>query len=74
MTRGLDMTIDRFGELWCKTLHRDAMWPIHGKYVCKKCFREHAVPWASPEMDATPYQTSASAEASISSSAAQAIH
>jgi hypothetical protein len=27
-------------------MHTEAMWPIHGKYVCKKCFREYPVEWA----------------------------
>jgi hypothetical protein len=26
----------------------DAMWPIHGKYICKRCLREYTVTWEGP--------------------------
>ncbi len=32
-------------RLWCRTMHEKAMWPIHGRYVCPRCFREYAVDW-----------------------------
>jgi hypothetical protein len=37
---------NRIADLWCRSMHTEAMWPIHGKYVCKKCFREYPVEWA----------------------------
>lgn len=36
---------DRLSELWCKSMHSKAMWPIHGKYVCPTCLREYPVIW-----------------------------
>jgi hypothetical protein len=44
-------------ELWCKKMHSRAMWPIHGRYICPDCFREHPVAWegrARPEEYADP--------------------
>jgi len=32
-------------ELWCKTMHTRAMWPIHGRYICPDCLREYRVSW-----------------------------
>jgi hypothetical protein len=32
-------------------MHTDALWPIHGRYLCKRCLRERAVEW---EGRATP--------------------
>ena len=42
---------NRIADLWCRNMHTEAMWPIHGKYICKRCLREHAVEW---EGRATP--------------------
>ena len=39
---------DRISELWCKRMHSRAMWPIHGKYLCRQCLREHTVTWEGP--------------------------
>jgi hypothetical protein len=39
---------DRISDLWCRKMHTDAMWPIHGKYICKRCLREHLVTWEGP--------------------------
>ena len=39
-------------ELWCKKMHSRAMWPIHGRYICRECLREYPVAWegqARPE-------------------------
>jgi hypothetical protein len=32
-------------EAWCKRVHRRAMWPIKGKYICARCLREYPVKW-----------------------------
>jgi hypothetical protein len=32
-------------DLWCRKMHTQAMWPIHGKYICPQCLREHRVAW-----------------------------
>ena len=37
---------DRISEVWCKSMHSKAMWPMHGKYTCPECFREYPVEWA----------------------------
>jgi hypothetical protein len=29
-------------------MHTKAMWPIHGRYVCQQCLREHPVVWEGP--------------------------
>jgi hypothetical protein len=35
-------------RVWCKNVHRQAMWPIHGKYVCPRCLCEFPVTWEGP--------------------------
>ena len=30
---------------WCKSVHNQAMWPIHGKYICPTCLQEYPVAW-----------------------------
>jgi hypothetical protein len=32
-------------RFWCRKLHKAAMWPIHGKYICSRCLEEHPVYW-----------------------------
>ena len=36
---------DKLSVFWCKQMHTKAMWPIHGRYICPQCFREHRVAW-----------------------------
>lgn len=45
---------NRISEVWCQTVHGNAMWPIHGKYVCPQCLREYRVAWEGP-VRATEY-------------------
>ena len=33
---------------WCKSMHNEAMWPMHGKYICPRCLREYPVAWEGP--------------------------
>ena len=33
------------GRVWCRTMHRRPMWPIHGEYECATCLRRYPVPW-----------------------------
>jgi len=40
--------LNRISEFWCKRMHTQAMWPIHGKYICPQCLREHRVKWEGP--------------------------
>ena len=35
-------------DLWCRNMHAKAMWPIHGRYICPQCLREHALAWEGP--------------------------
>ncbi len=39
---------NRIAELWCRTMHKSAMWPMHGKYICQQCLREYPVAWEGP--------------------------
>ena len=39
---------DSIGRWWCKTMHTQALWPIHGRYLCTRCLREHKVEWENP--------------------------
>jgi hypothetical protein len=38
---------------WCKTMHRQAMWPIHGRYLCPRCLYEHTVSWEQAGISTT---------------------
>ena len=29
-------------------MHDGAMWPIKGKYICRRCLREYPVAWEGP--------------------------
>jgi len=40
--------LNRISDFWCKRMHNRAMWPIHGKYICPQCLREHRVNWEGP--------------------------
>lgn len=44
----------RIGKFWCKTMHKQALWPIHGRYLCTRCLREHKVEWENPSWPAQP--------------------
>lgn len=35
------------GELWCKAVHTQTMWPVNGNYLCAKCLRRYPVAWES---------------------------
>jgi acetone carboxylase gamma subunit len=65
--------MERISEVWCKTMHRSAMWPIHGKYICSECLREHPVRWAEPAVYAPDAQPQNGHELSISSTTATAL-
>jgi streptomycin 6-kinase len=36
---------DWLERLWCRAIHPDPMWPIHGHYGCPRCGRVYPVPW-----------------------------
>jgi hypothetical protein len=31
----------RIGNFWCRLMHDEPMWPIHGWYECRTCGRQH---------------------------------
>jgi hypothetical protein len=31
----------RIGNFWCKLMHDEPMWPMHGWYECRTCGRQH---------------------------------
>ena len=33
---------------WCESMHNEAMWPMHGKYICPRWLREYPVTWEGP--------------------------
>jgi hypothetical protein len=35
----------RIAEFWCRMMHRSPLWPSHGHYRCRTCWREYPVPW-----------------------------
>ena len=39
----------RLLDWMCRYLHGEPMLPIHGKYVCRKCLREHPCHWEIPQ-------------------------
>jgi hypothetical protein len=46
---------ERFLAAWCRKMHNEAMWPMHGKYVCRRCLREHQLGWEDvQELSAQP--------------------
>jgi hypothetical protein len=38
----------RIGDLWCRVMHAQLMWPSHGQYECRTCGRHHPVCWEGP--------------------------
>jgi hypothetical protein len=41
----MNILLDRISEAWCKTMHPEPMWPAHGFYQCRVCFRKFPVAW-----------------------------
>lgn len=37
--------LNKIGETWCRVMHSEPMWPVNGKYRCRKCLREFPVAW-----------------------------
>jgi hypothetical protein len=44
---GMKRMIDRFEQLWCRSMHAQAMWPFRGRYRCQVCLREYPVTFES---------------------------
>src|SRR5580698_7020546 len=67
-TRGDLRMMQRLSLAWCRTVHRGAMWPIHGFYICPRCLRKHAVVWdESNEPLRTAPEPASQADLSIAS-------
>jgi len=43
---------ERIASFWCRVAHTKAMWPMHGRYICPQCLREHPVFWEETEASA----------------------
>jgi len=41
---------ERIGALWCRLMHAAPMWPMRGRYTCRKCGRSYPVPWAGERL------------------------
>jgi hypothetical protein len=54
---------------WCKTMHRQAMWPIHGRYLCPTCLHVYEVKWTDPYVSDPQAEPPAHRELSIPSTA-----
>lgn len=46
--------LDRISEAWCKTMHPEPMWPAHGSYQCRVCFRKFPVMWETKPHNGQP--------------------
>ncbi len=44
---------NKLGEVWCRLMHEQPMWPIHGRYECRVCGRQYPVVWAGNGSGAT---------------------
>ena len=45
MAEQLKKQFSLMGQAWCRTMHKQTRWPIHGEYECSVCFRRYSVPW-----------------------------
>src|ERR1039457_1984616 len=48
--RRLELMKDWIRSTWCRSMHNQAMWPMHGKYICPRCLLEYPVPWETPSL------------------------
>jgi hypothetical protein len=46
--------IEKFLAAWCRNMHSGAMWPMHGRYICRQCLRQHPVAWEDARATALP--------------------
>jgi len=44
LARSLDLWF-KLEHAWCKLMHDSPMWPINGRYQCRRCLRHHPVAW-----------------------------
>jgi hypothetical protein len=48
--------IETAKDLWCGFLHDEPMWPINGRYQCRKCLRYSNIPWAAAPQSISGYE------------------
>ena len=60
---------ERIGRLWCRFAHTKAMWPVHGKYICPQCLREHRVYWEEGPAEAPVASGKAGSDYRVSAAA-----
>jgi hypothetical protein len=34
-------------RFWCRHIHNELMWPVHGTARCRVCLRLHQVDWSN---------------------------
>jgi len=35
----------KMAQGWCRLMHNSPMWPINGRYQCRRCFQYHPIAW-----------------------------
>ena len=46
-------TSRRIAEFWCRMMHPSPLWPSHGHYRCRTCWREYPVAGRSADIALT---------------------
>jgi hypothetical protein len=54
--------VEKLGNLWCTLMHDSLSWPIHGRYTCLACGRQHLVRWERGESPFTSPEPSKNAD------------
>jgi hypothetical protein len=58
--------IEKLLTAWCRQMHDGAMWPMHGRYLCRQCLREYRLAWE----DSSATETAGSAQRVVSAASA----
>jgi hypothetical protein len=61
--------LEWFKVFWCRKMHAEAMWPIHGRYICPQCFREYPVTWGAEPHPAVEHPAVAKEQVRVRSAA-----
>jgi hypothetical protein len=54
MAQQIKNSFSFIGQIWCRAMHKQTRWPIHGEYECSVCFRRYRVPWEPKTAGAQP--------------------
>ena len=38
-------------RMWCTLMHDNLSWPMHGRYVCRRCGIVYNVPWRPEQQE-----------------------